>query len=192
MWKLLQRKFEFIPVHELQKALEKSKIPIEDHSVVYKEGLVRYYNSKLLSHLKYQQWVEFFYLYKTAKTLDHGTNTATHIIAAHGFIMAYSNTIKAFEILEALPPSPAVTLTKNIIKSYEELKKLDIAPNSPDWAVVVNICAGAANERKDLNKWDNLLQKPRTDWHYSLRPWKYPRHLLELKNDERFKQRGEK
>ena len=187
------RNLSYLPIKLIKKSLSLSKISESDANETFKENLINHYNNKLLYHLKYQQWHDFFYFYNSCKVFNHGANIATHIIAAHGYIMAYKNIEKANSILNTLPETEAVKLTKNIILCYEELNKLDIAPNSPDWAVIVSMCAVAALGRKrSLNKWEVLQDNQRTSWHYNLRPWKYPRHIVEVKEEFRFKQRGDK
>jgi hypothetical protein len=186
------RNHSYIPIKELNRALTESKITTEVVNEIYQENLTNYYNNKLLYHMKYEQWLDFFYLYNTSTTLDHGANIATHIIVAHGYIMAYHNISKANSILANLPDSPAVKLTKSFIDCYEELSNNKMAPNSPDWIVVVSMCAAAALGKKNYNKWEGLENSPRNPWHYELRPWKYPRHAKDIKQDYVFKQRGTK
>ena len=191
MIKIIHKNFNYIPIKKINQALANSKIPIEEGKEIHKENLTRYYNQKMLNYLKYQQWLEFFYLYESSTILDHGANIATHIIAAHGYIMAYKNTTKANMIINSLPQTPAINLTRSFIACYEELAKNNMAPPSTDWNVVVSMCAAAAFGKQKLNKWQILNNSERTPWHYELRPWKYPRHLIEVKEEYRFLQRGQ-
>jgi hypothetical protein len=186
------RRISYIPINEVKQALKESKISIEESDDIYKENLVRYYNSKLIYFLKFEQWEEFFYLYRSAKMLEHGTNEATHVLAAHGYVMAYQNVDRALEVLKNVPKSTAVELTISILMCYEELKNQGIPPNSPDWSAVAGICAVAAMGKGTGDKWKRLSQSSRTPWHLNLRPWKYPRHVIEIKEEFRFKQRGDK
>lgn len=182
----------YIPINKVIEALKKSEISIEESQEIFKENIVRYYKNKMLAHLRYEQWHDFFYVYETAKILGHGTDISTHIIAAHGYIMAYSNVEKAKNIIKSLPESPATNLTMNILLIYEDLKSKDMNPASPDWSIVVNLCAAAALGKTPINKWKILENNPRTPWHFSLRPWKYPEHIKGIKEDFRYKQRGDK
>jgi hypothetical protein len=190
--KALKRGYNLIPVDVLNNALAKGNISLEQKEEVIKENIVAYYNSKLIHLMKFEKWPEFFYVFETAKIFNHGISDATLVIAAHGYIMAYQNTQKAMEIISQLPETPAKRLTRSIFESYQELNSLGIAPASPDWIVLVNLTAAIANQKKTKDKWEKLISSPRTLWHQSLRPWKYPRHIIDIRDDFKFKQRKDK
>ncbi|OMJ81168.1 hypothetical protein SteCoe_18436 [Stentor coeruleus] len=182
----------YIPINRVIEALKKSEISIEESQEIFKENIVRYYKSKMIYYLRYKQWDDFFYVYETAKMLGHGTDTSTHIIAAHGHIMAYSNVEKAKNIIKSLPETSATKLTMNILLIYEDLKSKNIHPASPDWSIVLNLCTAAALGTTPMNKWKILENNPRTPWHFHLRPWKYPEHFKNIKDDFRYKQQEDK
>lgn len=188
----LIRNFVSIPVSVLYSALQSSKITQTEKNQIEKSSLIEYYNNKLLYLLRFESWPEFFYIYETACILNHGANDSTHIIASHGYIMAYQNLSKAYSTLDKASDGPAKKLCLNIFDTYKELKKLGIAPASPDWAVIVNLTAAVAEGKPALNKWDILLGNKRTSWHMQLRPWKYPRHIMDIKEDFKYKKSGNK
>ncbi|OMJ85020.1 hypothetical protein SteCoe_13742 [Stentor coeruleus] len=146
----------------------------------------------MLSHLRYEQWHDFFYVYETSKILGHGADISTHIIAAYGYVMAYSNVEKAKNIIKSLPESQATILTMNTLLIYDDLKSKNIQPASPDWSIVVNLCAAAALGNTPIKKLKILEDNPRAPWYLSLRPWKYPESIKNIKDDFRYKQRGDK
>ncbi|CAG9313995.1 unnamed protein product [Blepharisma stoltei] len=184
--------FDFIPAVELEKAVRNKNITPQEAYDTKKADLTRYYNRKLMLHIKYQQWDDFFYIYHSACQFNHGADIATHIIAAHGYVIAYKNTTKAHQILDKLEKNPGVDLSKTFIKTWEELNKLGIAPVTPEWAVVVGMCSAVAlGTPTPLPKLMSHLQTPRAAWHYELRPWRYPNYQRELADDLRFIQRGE-
>lgn len=189
---ILKRNFVSIPVSVVYSALQSNKITQSEKNQIEKSSLTEYYNNKLLYLLRFERWPEFFYTYETACILNHGTNDSTHIIASHGYIMAYQNLSKAYLTLDKASDGPGKKLCLNIFDTYNELKNLGIEPASPDWAVVVSLTAAVGEGKPALNKWDNLFNFYRTPWHMQLRPWKYPRHVIEIKEDFKYKKRGDR
>lgn len=186
------RRFITIPISVLYSALHQGKIDVGTKEIVLKSNLTEYYNNRLLYFMRYEKWAEFFYIFETAKVLNHGSNDATFVIAAHGFVMAYQNIGKAKETLESVQDGPAKRLCLNIFDSYLELKKLNLQPASPDWISLVNMTVVAALGKPRQDKWEKVLANGRTPWHMTLNPWKYPRHLIEIREDYMFKQRKDK
>ena len=176
----------------LNSALQKSEIDDSNKHSTLKKNLTEFYNNKLLYLLRFERWAEFFYTYETASVLNHGVNDASHIIAAHGYVMAYQNLSKANLILSKASDGPGKRLCYNIFETYNELKEMGIQPASPDWAVIVNLTAVVAAGKPAHNKWDAVMGSNRTPWHMQLRPWKYPRHVIDEKEDYKFKFRGDK
>lgn len=84
----------FIPHTVLHEQLKKRDIIQQDFDEIRKEDLIRYYNRRLLSHMKYQQWDDFFFLYHNACELNHGVDYASHVLAAHTYLLAYKNYTK--------------------------------------------------------------------------------------------------
>ena len=181
-----------IPISVLYSAVQQDKIDLESKEAVLKSNLSEYYNTKLLYFMRYEKWAEFFYVYETAKILNHGSNDATFVIAAHGLVMAYQNISKAKETLDSVQDGPAKRLCLNIFDTYLELKSLDLQPASPDWISLVNMTVVVASGRPSQDKWVKVLANDRTPWHMALSPWKYPRHLIEIREDYIFKQRKDK
>ena len=189
---LIKRNLVSIPISVVHSALQKSEINVSTKKSLLKENLIEYYNNKLLYLLRFERWPEFFYTYESASVLNHGVNNVSHVIAAHGYIMAYQNTSKASLILAKASDGPAKSLCYNIFETYNELKRMGIQPASPDWAVIVNLTAAVAAGKPANNKWHTLMGSNRTPWHMQLRPWKYPRHVNDEKEDYKYKFRGDK
>ena len=182
--------FSFLTPKLLQSAIATGQLTEAEAIQLKTEDLTRYYNRKLQLHLRYAQWTDFFYVFHSAREMEHGVNAASYVMAAHAYEMGYANTSKSLWALESVRHSPGYSVTLNLLQAYRDLRERGIAPLACDWANVVNLCSVLAlGKEPDKTKYEKLLDSPRLPWHYDLSPWKYSRTIVDRVDDVIFKHR---
>lgn len=107
----IQNVWTFIPSTVLYTHLKNRDLIQEEFDEIRREDLIRYYNRRMLSHMKYQQWDDFFFIYHNACEFNHGVDYASHILAAHAYLISYKNFTKVILIrpMKLLPSYLKIT-----------------------------------------------------------------------------------